>query len=164
MKLKIGLFALLLLLSVIAYAVFKIHASPNTMPDLNFISITGKQFGANSLRGKPILITFWATDCPSCVRDINHLIELHQRYHTRQGLEIIAVAMAYNPPHHVVAMTKAKAIPYNVVLDLNSNYAHAFGDISLTPNSFLIAPDGTIVLHKLGLLNIEKIEALLNGF
>lgn len=154
---KIWLFALLLLFSVLGYDIFKLYRSPEVSPELNFTTITGKQFSLNSIRGKPVLITFWATDCPSCIKEIPHLIELYESYHPK-GLEIIAIAMAYNPPNYVVAMTKEKALPYDVVFDLNGNYAHAFGDINLTPNSFLIAPDGSIILHKLGLLDLDKMK------
>lgn len=154
---------ILLFITVAAYDVFKIYKSPSELPDLNFTTLSNKHFSLSSLRGKAVLITFWATDCPSCIKDIPHLIKLYQDYHAK-GLEIIAIAMAYNPPNYVVSMTKEKALPYEVVFDLNGNYAHAFGDVSLTPNSFLIAPDSTIVLHKLGLLDLEKMKMEIEGF
>ena len=61
---------------------------------------------------------------------------------------MIAVAMYYDPPNHVVDMTKAKQLPYDVALDLKSELAQAFGDVMFTPSTFLIAPDGSVVLQK----------------
>lgn len=69
------------------------------------------------LHGKPLIITFWATSCPSCVKEIPHLIALYEQYHP-QGIEIIAIAMTYDPPNRVVSMTQEKKLPYHVVLDI----------------------------------------------
>ncbi|MCK5121992.1 MAG: TlpA family protein disulfide reductase, partial [Methylococcales bacterium] len=95
-------------------------------PAASFTSITGKKIELAQLQGKPVIITFWATDCPGCIKEIPHLIELYQQFHPK-GLEIIAVAMYYDPPSHVVAMTKAKQLPYHVALDLKAEHANAFG-------------------------------------
>ena len=97
-------------------------------PDVTFTTITGKQIDLKMLQGRPVIVTFWATDCPSCIKEIPHLIELYNRYHP-QGLEIIAVAMYYDPPSHVVAMTRDKRVPYDVALDLKAEHAKAFGDV-----------------------------------
>jgi len=108
-------------------------------------------------------VTFWATNCASCIKEIPQLIELYQRYHSK-GLEIIAVAMSYDPPNHVLETSKALQLPYPVALDMQSENAHAFGDVSLTPTTFLIAPDGTIALQKTGLLDINEVKTQLSTF
>jgi peroxiredoxin len=84
-----------------------------------------------------------------CIKEIPHLIELYNQFHP-QGLEIIAVAMYYDPPSHVVAMTKAKQIPYAVALDLKAEHAQAFGQVQLTPTTFLISSAGIIIKQKTG--------------
>jgi thiol-disulfide isomerase/thioredoxin len=135
-------------------------------PDVTFKTITGKAINLKTHLGKPVIITFWATSCPGCIAEMPHLIELYQDYHPR-GLEIIAVAMFYDPPNRVVAMTRARKLPYDIALDLMAENARAFGDVKLTPTTFLIAPDGSIVLSKIGTLDIHRlknrIENLLKG-
>ena len=66
--------------------------------------------------------------------------------------------MSYDPPNQVLEMTKRKQIPYPIALDIDGSVANAFGNITLTPTSFLIAPDGTIVKHKIGEMDMEKIK------
>ena len=66
--------------------------------------------------------------------------------------------MDYDPPNQVLAMSKARAIPYPIALDLQSDAAQAFGDVRLTPTSFLIAPDGRIVYRKTGEMDMAKIR------
>ncbi|MGZ8956070.1 MAG: TlpA family protein disulfide reductase [Methylovulum sp.] len=164
MRTKAGLSALMLLLAILAG--LWLNKTPHSAPDVIFTTITGKHIDLKDLRGKPVFVTFWATDCPSCIKEIPHLIELYKQYH-RHGLEIIAVAMYYDPPSHVVSMTEAMQLPYPVALDLKAEHAHAFGGVQLTPSSFLITPDGFIALHKIGVFDPEEmkttIKTLLKG-
>ncbi len=121
-------------------------------PDISFNTLKGEKLNLASLQGKPSLITFWATDCPGCIKEIPHLKELHNTFAT-QGLNIIAVAMHYDRPDNVIAMSKEKQLPYHVALDPLAQASKAFGNVRLTPTSFLIAPDGNIVMQKIGEFN-----------
>jgi len=127
-------------------------------PDVAFMTVTGEKILLKEMKGQPVLVTFWATDCPSCIREIPHLIELHQDY-ARQGLRIIAVAMYHDMPSRVIALTEAENLPYTVVLDPLAELARAFGNIRLTPTSFLITPDGFIVMQKTGLLDFTEVQS-----
>jgi peroxiredoxin len=139
---------------------------PTQAPDVTFTTIAGKKITLKELRGKPVIVTFWATDCPACIKEVPDLIDLYTQYH-KQGLEIIAVAVHYDPPNHVVTMTESLQLPYNVALDLKAEHAHAFGDVQLIPSAFLISPDGLIALKKTGAFDPAemktRIETLLKG-
>lgn len=130
---------------------------PEFAPSVSFTTIKGEKIDLTALRGKPILVTFWATDCASCVKEIPHLTALYQRYHA-QGLEIIAVAMYYDIPSHVVEMTHQKQIPYHVTLDLKADHAKAFGGVQLTPSTFLIAADGLVAAKLVGAFNPTDLQ------
>ena len=156
----IGLFALLLI-GALGY----VWLSPQGLsqaPALTVRTIDGTQIDLATLRGKPVLVTFWATSCPGCVKEIPHLIELHQEFAPR-GLQMLAIAMSYDPPDHVVAMRNARKLPYPVALAIDGRAAHAFGDINLTPTSFLIAPDGRVVRHKIGELDMAEVREQLQS-
>ena len=160
MKIRTGIIALLFLLIVF---VLSLSLSPRMAPAVVFTSINGDKIELKKLKGKPVIVTFWATDCASCIQEIPHLIALYQQFHP-QGLEIIAVAMAYDPPNHVISMTKAKQIPYSVALDIKGNHAHAFGNVQWTPTTFLISPTGAIVIKKTGLLDITDMQQRIKNF
>ena len=68
--------------------------------------------------------------------------------------------MAYDPPNQVLTLSKARRIPYPIALDIQSRAADAFGDVRLTPTSFLIAPDGRIVHQKIGELDMNTLRSL----
>lgn len=129
----------------------------NTRPDIGLMTLDGEELQLASLQGRPVLVTFWATTCNSCVSEIPHLIELYDEL-APLGLEVIGIAMDYDPPNRVVAMRKVHNIPYRIALDIHADAARAFGNVRLTPTSFLIAPDGRIVYRKTGALNMARLR------
>jgi peroxiredoxin len=126
-------------------------------PDISVTSIDGNELKLSDYRGQPLLVTFWATSCPGCIKEMPHLIELYEEL-SPQGLEIIGITMDYDPPNHVLAMRKARQIPYPIALDIHADAARAFGNVRLTPTSFLIAPDGRIVFQKTGKMNMDRLR------
>ena len=156
-----GFLALLL----IVFALWMARSGKYTFtPDTAFTTITGERISLKALQGKPVLITFWATSCGSCVKEIPHLVALYEKFHP-QGLEIIAVAMVYDPPDRVVAMAHEQNLPYPVVLDITSEYAKAFGRVWATPTTLLIDPVGTVAKRVVGAFDPadmqKRIEQLL---
>jgi thiol-disulfide isomerase/thioredoxin len=118
----------------------------------------GQKIDLAALRGRPVLVTFWATSCPGCIAEMPHLIELYKEL-APKGFEVIGVAMAYDQPNHVLEMQKQKGIPYPIVWDGVSQISQAFGTVTLTPTHFLIDPSGEIVQHKIGELDIKLLRA-----
>ena len=130
-----------------------------TAPDLSLkVLTTGKQINLKDYKGRPVLITFWATSCPGCIKEMPHLIELYNDL-APKGLEIIGIAMSYDRPDHVLEMQKRKNIPYPVVYDSVNEASHAFGGVRLTPTSFLINPQGQIVNQKIGEMDMKLLHA-----
>lgn len=149
---------ILLLLAAIAY----VWLSPSGAQPAPKLEVTvldgGRKITLSSLQGRPVLVTFWATSCPGCIKEMPHLIELYHEL-APKGLEIIGVAMAYDQPNHVLEMQKHKQIPYPIVWDGIGEAARAFGTVTLTPTHFLIDPQGQIVQHKIGEIDIKLLRA-----
>ncbi|MBD9361901.1 TlpA family protein disulfide reductase [Methylomonas sp. EbB] len=155
MKIKaaLGVLSVICLLGAIAWW---LTYTKSFAPNAVFTTLTGERLAIAELKGKPVLITFWATDCPSCIEEIPNLIALHQ-----QGTQIIAVAMPYDPPSRVQALAKERQLPYPVALDIDSSLVHAFGDVQLTPTMFLIDRQGAIIMHKIGPFDLASLKTLL---
>ena len=126
-------------------------------PAVSFKTIEGKTIELSALIGKPVLVTFWATDCKSCLEEIPDLINLHQQY-SPTGLNIIAVAMAYDPPNHVLNTAKSRQLPYLVALDPDRSIALAFGNVQLTPTTYLIDRAGKVVMHHVGKFDLADMQ------
>lgn len=163
MKLKeiaIGVFAVMLV-GAVAFLWF----SPSGLKQAPKVTVTTLDNGRVDLeayRGRPLLVTFWATTCPGCVAEMPHLVELHEEL-APQGLAILGIAMSYDPPEQVREMVKQKKLPYTVALDTDGAAAKAFGDVKLTPTSFLIDPQGRIVKQKLGEMDMQEVRIRILG-
>jgi len=138
---------LLLLTGGLAYA--WLAYSPRQAPEVEFTTLAGSTLRMSDLRGHPVLVTFWATSCVSCWKEMPDLVSLHQDYEGR-GFRLIAVAMEYDPPERVAELATAKLLPYIVVHDERGRIAEGFDRVELIPASFLIAPDGRIVQRHTG--------------
>jgi peroxiredoxin len=163
MKIKdisIAVFAIALV-GILAYVWFT-PSGLKQAPDITLTTLEGKQVSLKSLQGRPVLVTFWATTCPGCVKEMPHLVKLYNELGPR-GLNMIALAMSYDPAEQVREMVKLKKLPYTVGLDSDGSAARAFGDVKLTPTSFLISPDGRIVMQKLGDLDMNEVHNRILG-
>lgn len=130
-------------------------------PEVELNLIQGGKTALTDLRAqRPVLITFWATDCAPCRREVPHLVDLFEAYNDK-GFDILAVAMSHDPPSRVWEFVRRKQIPYKIAVDLDSNVAQAFGDVRLTPTTYVVAKDGRIVFHKTGVFDIGKMRTLI---
>ncbi len=143
-----------LLLALITYLYWM--PAGEASPNVTFSTLDNQVLSLQQLRGKPVIINFWATSCPGCIKEIPDLISLYDNYHP-QGLEIIGIAMDYDPEKQVRAMVKKKSIRYPIVLDSHAKFAQLFGDISLTPTTLFISPDGFIVARYLGQVSQQQL-------
>lgn len=155
--------ALTLLIIISSVALYTFYPRAPIAPDVSFKTISNKQVSLKQLQGKAVLVTFWATDCPSCLKEIAHLKSLYRDYHQR-GLELFAIAMYYDRPNHIVETSKAYQIPYDIVLDLRMQLATAFGHVRLTPTTFLINPKGEIVYQNTGIFDLQAMQTQIESF
>lgn len=125
-------------------------------------TLDGQQVTLRDLHGKPVLVTFWATSCPSCIAEMPHLAALHEDLHG-EGLEIIGVAMHHDPPERVAALVEQRDLPYTIVLDKDRSVARAFGGIGVTPTSYLITPNGRVVQRTIGEFDMAKLRSRVEG-
>lgn len=149
--------AVFALLAALAYALMEKPQAPAA----TFTTLDGRQMSLDALRGKVVLVNFWATSCPGCVREMPGMIETYRAYKDK-GFEIVAVAMSYDPPSYVANFVQTRQLPFPVTLDVDGAHARAFGNVQLTPTSFLIGKDGSILEQKLGELDFARLRAQLD--
>jgi peroxiredoxin len=130
-------------------------------PDVTFTTIEGKEISMSSLKGKVVLVNFWATDCPGCVKEMPQLTSTYKQYH-QKGFEVIAVAMPYDPPAQVLNYTKQKALPFPVMHDGLSEVTNKFGGINLTPTTFIFDKQGHLLRRTIGNIDFNALYLLLN--
>ena len=149
--------AVLAIVGALAYALMDKPGAPPS----SFTTLEGKTLTLDELRGKVVLVNFWATSCPGCVKEMPDMVETYKQYKDR-GFEIIAVAMSYDPPNYVQSFVQTRQLPFPVALDVNGEHARAFGNVQLTPTTFIIGKDGRILEQKLGEIDFVRLKALLD--
>jgi peroxiredoxin len=130
-------------------------------PNLAFTTIEGKAISMASLKGKMVVVNFWATYCPGCIEEMPDLVSTYQQYHER-GLEIIAVSIADDPPNQVLNFAQKNALPFPVIHDSDAKISQAFDNVSLTPTSFIIDQQGRVIGKTIGKLDFVSLHKLLD--
>ena len=130
-------------------------------PEVQFKTLTGEQFTTSQMRGKVMLVNFWATSCVTCMAEMPKMIDTYNRFH-EQGFEMVAVAMDYDPPNFVLSYTEQKKLPFKVALDIDSAVAKGFGNVRLTPTTFVIDKRGHVIREYLGEPDFKQLHALLS--
>jgi len=150
-------FIILGLLAILIFSLSKKTLAPN----VTFTTIEGKTIKMSALAGKVVLVNFWATDCPGCIAEMPQLIKTYQQFHP-QGFEVIAVAMFYDPPNHVLNYAQKHALPFPVMHDGFGEIAKRFEDVRLTPTSFIVDKKGQVIQRVVGEINFTSLHSLLN--
>lgn len=154
---------LILLLAALAMGLglLSFVAKRQAAPDLNLKSLTGDSVRLAALRGKVVLIAFWATSCLDCETALPWLATL-QRRHQSQGLEALAVAMRYDQPQQVASYAFRHSLPFPVALDEDGETARRFGNVQTLPALFVLDRRGQIVQRLLGNPDRGRLQSLLD--
>jgi peroxiredoxin len=129
-------------------------------PAVTFTSIAGEKVTTGDLRGRVVLLNFWATDCVVCVKEMPRLAQTYRKFASPE-FEMIAVAMRYDPPNYVLRYAEQNALPFKVALDPMGELAKAFGDVRLTPTTIVIDREGNIVKRIIGEPDFAALDALI---
>lgn len=119
------------------------------VPDLPFTQLDGSAHRTAEFKGRVAIVNFWATSCTTCVKEMPQMVATHRRF-AAQGLEFLAVAMSYDPPAYVMQFAQTRQLPFRVAIDHDGSIAKGFGDVQLTPTTFVIDRRGQIAKRYIG--------------
>lgn len=133
----------------------------NLAPDFELVSIDGKAIKLSSLRGKKVIVNFWATWCPPCRLEMPEMEKFYSK-HKNEGIEILAVNLikAEKSRADVPAFIKAYSTTFPVLLDENSDAARLY-NVSSIPASFIVDTQGVIREKIVGPMTYDSMEKML---
>jgi len=129
-------------------------------PASTFVLLDGSQQTTRDLHGKVTFVNFWATSCVTCVAEMPEVVATYDKYRSR-GYDTLAVAMSYDPPSYVVNYVQTRKLPFKVAIDNTGAVARAWGDVQLTPTSYLVNKRGEIVKRYVGQPDFAELHRLI---
>ena len=129
-------------------------------PSSTFVLLDGTRKTTADLKGKVTLVNFWATSCVTCVAEMPRIVSTHDKYKDK-GYDTLAVAMSYDPPAYVANFAESRKLPFKVAIDNTGTVAKAWGEVQLTPTSYLVNKKGEIVKRYVGEPNFAELHALI---
>jgi thiol-disulfide isomerase/thioredoxin len=125
-------------------------------PAWALVDLAGKPVTSESLKGKVVIVDFWATWCGPCRAAIPHLMELHKAYQSK-GFEVVGVSLDQQGPAVVQSFVTQHEIPYTIAMG-NQKIVSDFGGVRGIPTAFIISQDGKIYRKIVGLVPREQYE------
>jgi peroxiredoxin len=146
-------------LGVLAIAVFAAFLAVPHRPatEARVTLLDGRTVPLAALRGKVTAVNFWATWCKVCLKEMPRMTEAWRR-HAPRGYEMVAIAVRDEAPA-VAAFAQRQALPFKVAMD-TGEAAQRFGNVRITPTTFLIGRDGRVIKRFVGEPDWAEFDAL----
>ncbi len=137
-----------------------LNTGVSNAPASTFVLLDGSKKSTEDLKGKVTLVNFWATSCTTCVAEMPKVIATYDKDHAR-GYDTLAVAMSYDPPSYVVNFAQTRKLPFKVAIDNTGAVAKAWGDVTLTPTTYIVNKRGEIVKRYVGEPDFAELHRLI---
>jgi len=128
------------------------------LPEFSVIDMQGKIHNNDTVKGKYLVVNFWATWCPPCLKEIPDFVEFYSAHSDK--VEILGMDYERANKEKVAEFTDTFMVNYPIILETASNQPafKKFGEISGMPTTFVYAPDGSLVNYFIGEINIKTLE------
>lgn len=134
----------------------RFNGSPAPDFELKVVDTTGKTLKLSDLKGKAVVVNFWATWCEPCKIEMPWLVDLQKKYGP-QGLQIVGIAMDDTDEKIIAGFVQKMGVNYPIVMG-TEKVADLYGGIDGMPTLFFVDRAGRIVDHELGLRGMDAIE------
>lgn len=128
----------------------------NSAPDFVLTDLQGRSLKLSDLRGKAVVLNFWATWCPPCKEEIPWFVELQKRYGS-QGLQIVGISMDDGDQKDVERFAAENSINYPILF-AKDKVAEQYGGIEFLPTTFYIDRNGVVMDRVYGQTGRYEIE------
>jgi cytochrome c biogenesis protein CcmG/thiol:disulfide interchange protein DsbE len=137
-------------------------AQNRTLPSVEVKTLDGGNINIQEIEnsGNPIVISFWATWCKPCKKELNNIAEVYEEWQEETGVKLIAISIDdTRSMSRVAPYVNASDWDYEVYLDPNGDLKRAMG-ISTVPHTFLLNGKNKIVWQHKGYVDGDEDELL----
>ncbi len=120
--------------------------SQKKVPAVKLVDMSGKAVNTSELTTNgPVIISFWATWCAPCKKELNTIHEVYEEWVEETGVTLVAIAIDdEKTKSQVPVYVNGKAWDYTVLMDPNWDFKRAMG-VNNVPHTFLVDKNGVIV-------------------
>jgi thiol-disulfide isomerase/thioredoxin len=144
---------LLILAALIVLLFFLIR--PEKISSMEFNILDDEKLSSDDI-DKILILNFWATDCPTCIKEMPDLAKIHQEF--KDDIELIAVAMPYDLPSRVVNFKNKNELPFKVAIDPEGKILGEFEQVKLTPTTIISDKNKVIKQTIIGEIKYEDLK------
>ena len=153
-----------LILSLFAIAFFTISSfsQDRTLPSVKVKDLKGRLINIQTIKndGNPIVISFWATWCKPCKKELNAIAEVYEEWQDDTGVKLIAISIDDSrSSSKVKPYVNSSGWEYEIYLDPNRDLSRSLG-VSTVPHTFLLDGDGNIIWEHRGYIEGDEEELL----
>lgn len=146
---------IILILTVLMVGLFQVSYSKigiqvgNELPEFEYYNLMGGKMNSKNLKGKAIMLNFWATWCPPCRQEMPSIEKLYKKYKDNSNFEIVAIAVDKGTSLKVASFIQDNKYTFPIFFDERGKASKKFLIRSI-PTTFIINSEGIIVKKKLG--------------
>jgi thiol-disulfide isomerase/thioredoxin len=139
-------------------------AEPPSKP-IEFVDLDGKPSQLSDYKGKWVIVNLWATWCPPCLVEIPDLVMFHEAHKDKDAI-VIGVNYEDNDPAKVKAFAESQMINYDIVRFKQKidGRTSPLGKLQGLPTTYMVAPDGTVVAARTGMVDQKMLEEFIQRF
>jgi len=153
---RLAIAAIVVAIACVGFFAFR---GQQRVPDATFTLLSGQKLSTTDLKGKVYLVNFWATSCTTCMHEMPQMVRTYNKF-KGEGLEFVAVAMNYDAPMYVTNYAQTRQLPFKVAMD-DGSAARKFGNVQLTPTTFVVDRNGKILKRYVGEPQFAELDRLL---
>ena len=132
------------------------YRDPSPVGDVTMTDVDGRAISTAALKGKVVIVNFWATWCPPCRAEIPDLIALQDKY--KDQLQIIGISDDDDPPATVKKWAVDHKMNYPIVMSTDA-LRKVFTGVAALPTSFIVSRESRVVIRHVGMLMAARTEA-----
>lgn len=131
---------------------FSIDEVKKALPSVNMKTLDGEVFNSSNMKkdGKPVFVSFWATWCTNCIKELNAISDYYEDWQDETGVTVYAISIDDSRNVDKVGpRVNKEGWDYEILLDENSDFFRSLGG-TMPPYSFILDGEGNIVWEHTG--------------